>query len=86
MAAEQVDAGEDWVSYRLPDGTEWRDGVPAATPRNTVPHRPCPNCRSTIYRVGPGRGPHIAELFCTGCGTGGRWLSKVDAMAMGVAA
>jgi hypothetical protein len=26
---EQVDAGEDWVSYRLPDGTEWRDGVVA---------------------------------------------------------
>jgi hypothetical protein len=25
---EQIDAGEDWVSYRLPDGTAWRDGVP----------------------------------------------------------
>lgn len=25
--AEQVDAGEDWVAYRLPDGSEWRDGV-----------------------------------------------------------
>lgn len=24
---EQVDAGEDWVSYRMPDGSEWRDGV-----------------------------------------------------------
>lgn len=24
---EQIDAGEDWVSYRLPDGSEWRDGV-----------------------------------------------------------
>lgn len=29
VPAEQVDAGEDWVSYRLADGTEWRDGVPA---------------------------------------------------------
>jgi hypothetical protein len=28
IAGEQLDAGEDWVSYRLPDGTEWRDGVP----------------------------------------------------------
>jgi hypothetical protein len=28
IAGEQRDAGEDWVSYRLPDGTEWRDGVP----------------------------------------------------------
>lgn len=25
---EQVDAGEDYVDYRMPDGTEWRDGVP----------------------------------------------------------
>jgi putative ABC transport system permease protein len=41
---------------------------------------------STIYRVGPGKGPHIAELICAGCKTGGRWLSKVDAVAMGVAA
>ena len=23
----QEDAGEDWVSYRLPDGSAWRDGV-----------------------------------------------------------
>jgi hypothetical protein len=30
VAAEQIDAEEDWVSYLLPDGTEWRDGVPAA--------------------------------------------------------
>ena len=30
VAAEQIDAGEDWVSYRLPDGTGWRDGAPAA--------------------------------------------------------
>ena len=26
---EQFDAGEDWVSYRMPDGAEWRDGVSA---------------------------------------------------------
>ena len=26
---EQIDAGEDWVSYALRDGSEWRDGVPA---------------------------------------------------------
>ena len=26
---EQADAGEDWVSYRMPDGSEWRDGVAA---------------------------------------------------------
>jgi hypothetical protein len=27
VPGDQIDAGEDWVSYRLPDGTEWRDGV-----------------------------------------------------------
>jgi len=24
---EQLDVGDDWVSYRMPDGTEWRDGA-----------------------------------------------------------
>ncbi|NCY25075.1 MAG: oxidoreductase [Alphaproteobacteria bacterium] len=27
VAGEQLDAGEDWVSYRLPDGSTWQDGV-----------------------------------------------------------
>lgn len=27
IAGEQVDAGEDWVLYVLPDGTEWKDGA-----------------------------------------------------------
>jgi hypothetical protein len=26
VPGEQVDAGEDWVGYRLADGTTWRDG------------------------------------------------------------
>jgi hypothetical protein len=84
VAGEQVDAGEDWVSYRLPDGSEWRDGVPAGP--STVSHLPCRVCRGTIYRAGPGKGPHLAELICTSCNTGGRWLSKADAAAMGLAA
>jgi hypothetical protein len=29
VPGEQIDAGEDWVSYRLPDGSTWRDGVAA---------------------------------------------------------
>lgn len=29
VPGEQTDAGEDWVEYRMPDGTAWRDGVPA---------------------------------------------------------
>lgn len=27
VPGEQEDAGEDWVSYRLPDGSTWTDGV-----------------------------------------------------------
>jgi hypothetical protein len=27
IPGEQLDAGEDWVSYRLPDGSTWRDGA-----------------------------------------------------------
>lgn len=27
VPGEQIDAGEDWVSYRMKDGAEWRDGV-----------------------------------------------------------
>jgi hypothetical protein len=27
VAGEQIDAGDDWVSYRLRSGEEWRDGV-----------------------------------------------------------
>ena len=30
VPGEQIDAGEDWVSYRLRDGAEWRDGMAAA--------------------------------------------------------
>lgn len=28
VPGEQLDAGDDWVSYRLPDGSVWRDGAP----------------------------------------------------------
>lgn len=28
VPGEQVDAGEDWVSYQMRDGASWRDGVP----------------------------------------------------------
>jgi hypothetical protein len=30
VPGEQIDAGEDWVSYRLRDGAEWRDGMTPA--------------------------------------------------------
>jgi hypothetical protein len=86
VAGTQIDAGEDWVSYRMPKGDFWWDGVPAAAAPKIVSHLPCRACRSTMYRVGPGKGPHIAELICASCDGGRRWLSKVDAAAMGIAA
>lgn len=36
VPGQQVDAGEDWVSYRMPDGSEWRDGVAAGPLRVLV--------------------------------------------------
>ncbi len=86
VPGEQIDAGEDWVSYRMPDGTEWRDGVQEILRPSVISHLPCSRCGGSTYRVGPGVGPHEAQLTCTSCNRGGRWLSKVDAVALGVAA
>jgi hypothetical protein len=33
-------------------------------------------CCSNIAKVCPGRGPHVAELRCEGCGAHRGWLSK----------
>jgi len=39
VPGEQQDAGDDWVSYRLPDGSTWRDGaVPTSTPTQEMSH------------------------------------------------
>jgi hypothetical protein len=39
VPGEQHDAGDDWVSYRLPDGSTWRDGaVPTSTPTQEMSH------------------------------------------------
>jgi hypothetical protein len=27
IRGEQIDAGEEWVSYRMPDGSIWIDGA-----------------------------------------------------------
>ncbi|GAA4827293.1 hypothetical protein GCM10023232_26940 [Sphingosinicella ginsenosidimutans] len=36
VPGEQVDAGPDWVEYRLPDGSVWRDGGAAYTIGDTI--------------------------------------------------
>ena len=86
IPGEQLDAGEDWVSYRLADGTEWRDGVPAPESPAVIAHEACRHCGATSYRVGPGKGPHLAELTCAICDRGKRWLSKADGARLGVCA
>ncbi|MGE0602199.1 MAG: oxidoreductase [Xanthobacteraceae bacterium] len=30
VPGEQIDAGDDWVAYKMPDGSMWRDGVAEA--------------------------------------------------------
>lgn len=41
--------------------------------------QPCWRCGSHHYQVEPGVGPHAALLRCIVCGTGDRWLSKLEA-------
>jgi hypothetical protein len=36
----------------------------------------CRRCGSTTFTVMAGIGPHVAQLRCDGCRTGGRWLSR----------
>ena len=35
--------------------------------------KPC--CRN-VCEIGPGKGPHVGELFCADCGQHRGWLSK----------
>jgi hypothetical protein len=37
--------------------------------------RPC-GCGSIMFEVMPGVGPHAAQLVCTACHRGGRWLKR----------
>jgi hypothetical protein len=82
VPGEPVDAGEDWVGYRMPDGTLWWDGV---EPR-LVASTPCRKCGGTAFALGPGKGPHLAEKICTACRIGGNWLGREEARGLGIAA
>lgn len=83
VGGQRVDAGEDWVSYRMPDGSIWRDGVQPDLPVGHVIERradqACRKCGSVRFIIEPGKGPHAAHLRCEGCGRGGVWLSKAEA-------
>lgn len=83
---QQIDAGEDWVSYRLPDGSTWRDGVTDQPgDGRIITLRACHLCSGDRYAVRPGKGPHAFGLTCLGCGHRGRWLGRADAAKLGIA-
>ena len=78
IKGEQIDAGYDWVKYRMPDGSEWIDGEQTG---DVIIERddPCRNCGSVRFKLEEGKGPHAAHLRCDACGRGGLWLSKAEA-------
>lgn len=79
IKGEQIDAGYDWVEYRMPDGTIWRDGEQTG---DVIIERdaPCRNCGSVRFKLEEGKGPHAAHLRCDACGRGGVWLPKEESV------
>ncbi len=49
--------------------TDRLSGIQVKLPDN------CGKCRDTVAIIGPGRGPHRAELLCHSCGSHRGWLS-----------
>jgi hypothetical protein len=47
----------------------------------TIEHRPCRHCKSEMFLVEPGKGPHAFHLRCAGadCGRGGNWMTRAEA-------
>ena len=39
----------------------------------------CNSCRSTKFKVEPGKGPHSHHLRCANCGRGGSWMPVAEA-------
>jgi len=37
------------------------------------------SCRSTKFKVEPGKGPHAHHLRCANCGRGGYWMPGAEA-------
>ena len=63
--------------YILPHGIPSR--VECNDEAGTGAFRPCDRCRSTLFDVEPGSGPHYLALRCTGCGKDHRWLDEAQA-------
>jgi hypothetical protein len=54
-----------------------RSGTPSATAPTFTPACSCPSCAyDGPHQIGPGAGPHTAQLICGHCGRWLRWLSK----------
>ena len=39
----------------------------------------CNSCRSTKFKIEPGKGPHAHHLRCANCGRGGYWMAHAEA-------
>jgi hypothetical protein len=39
----------------------------------------CNGCRSTKFKIEPGKGPHAHHLRCANCGRGGYWMAHAEA-------
>jgi hypothetical protein len=57
------------------------DGRPLAMDQHIICDAPdgvfraC-KCGGILFTIMPGVGPHVAQLTCDACSTGGRWLSR----------
>ena len=80
VSGEQIDAGDDWVKYRLKDGSEWVDKGDQSRSSvrigENIEHESCKFCGVVTFEVLPGKGPHEAGLRCTGCDRHSGWLPK----------
>ena len=78
IKGEQIDAGFDSVTYRMPNGTIWIDGEQTG---DFVIERDdaCTNCGSVKFKLEKDKGPHADHLRCDACGQGGIWIPNKEA-------
>jgi hypothetical protein len=80
VAGDQVDAGHDWVEYRMPDGSTFVDGEKPWRVGDIIPRdKNCQYCGTYAFKIEPGTETHAFHLRCEGCGKGGVWVSQAEA-------
>ncbi len=74
LVPEQPLRGDPVAPVR-PAGSRLRIGDLVECRATAGVFRPC-SCGSTGFTVSPGAGPHAAQLRCSACGRGGRFLAR----------